>query len=762
MLACALLLNHNLRAQSTSGNNNIGFGKFLGYNNAQNLEFRTNNTTRMQLMQNGNSNINGFNVNRSGFLGLSQDPGFFTGGPASPFSLLHLNGDNGAGNAQQAGYRDWMRYGITFTHNNDLMYIGPRKVGGNDVTDAVIAWADNSPGSPAGPDNLTFIWTTGGAAGTDLEVSRMTAAGFTGIGTSWSNSVQPKRPLDVIRVDGKPQFRISYASGQVYDEGPGVYSDFQTSPLGNLHIKPVANNQLRATTIGFLEGDEVAPLQGTVLDVGPGRTRIRELPEVSPNALIIGYRFQDVNMEDEDNFIGRLEFPTDQNSECFVLNGDGEWIDICNGEDCRWQDAPSQTTAGELDLFTGFDQEEDCYRGKVGIGVPLMEKAKLDVENFFERDGAFIGTFSRSRVFLTNTSERVIGVYGDADSDGWPGGTTTNIGVYGRGNDSRYTVGLLGEARAHPSGTSTSTAIGVAGFGSNDENILNIGVYGEATTISGYAGYFTGGNIVFMGNNPIFVSDSELKTEVEDITGASELLMSLNPKSYFMQSPEGRPIAFDESKQFGLIAQEVQEIMPEIVKTVGVPAVMDSTGFVDGTASEALGVQYNALIPFMIAAFKEQAALAANQDEELAAQNGMIESLQAQLAYQSEELENLKTSLEGLLDAFDHAKSDMDNCCQNKLEQNILEGKMGKVLLEQNAPNPFSNQTRIDFSLPEGVQVTLVISDGQGRKLETIVDGYLGEGAHSVTWDGSRYSPGMYYYSLYANGTLLTKKMIKQ
>ena len=98
IFTCVLLLNCELHAQSTSDNNNTGAGKFLGYNGAQNLEFRTNNTTRMQMMQNGNSTINGFGVNRSGFLGLSQDPNFFTNGPASPFSLLHLNGDNSAGN----------------------------------------------------------------------------------------------------------------------------------------------------------------------------------------------------------------------------------------------------------------------------------------------------------------------------------------------------------------------------------------------------------------------------------------------------------------------------------------------------------------------------------------------------------------------------------------------------------------------------------------------------------------------------------------
>ncbi|MFN2431120.1 MAG: hypothetical protein ABR574_13970, partial [Cryomorphaceae bacterium] len=315
------------------------------------------------------------NIDRSGFLGLSQDPNFFTGGVASPFSLLHINGDNNTAAAQQLGYRAWMRYGITFTHNQDLMYIGPRRNDADDVTDAVIAWADNTQFSQNGPDNLVFMFTTGGATGNDLETGRMTAAGFTGIGTSWSNGVQPKRPLDVIRIDGRPQFRLSYASGPFYNESPGTYADFQTSPEGNLHIKPIDETELRATTIGFLDNEEPDPLVGTVLDVGPGRTRIRQLPEISPDALIIGYRFEDVNMVDEDNFIGRLEFPDDEEADCFVLNGEGEWTDVCNlaGGDLDWE------TDG-TDVWTGHGQ--GGFPGdNVGIGLTGQNtEAKLHVQ----------------------------------------------------------------------------------------------------------------------------------------------------------------------------------------------------------------------------------------------------------------------------------------------------------------------------------------------------------------------------------------------
>jgi|GEM_PF-6143238 len=49
-----------------------------------------------------------------------------------------------------------------------------------------------------------------------------------------------------------------------------------------------------------------------------------------------------------------------------------------------------------------------------------------------------------------------------------------------------------------------------------------------------------------------------------------------------------------------------------------------------------------------------------------------------------------------------------------------------------------------------------------GRPIERLVDGMMGAGKHSIQWDGSRLASGMYFYTLYANGTLLTKKMIKK
>jgi hypothetical protein len=89
----------------------------------------------MKLNGNISYPVNGINGNRNGFLLLTNNPnGQSWGNGQQPFnaqnfgaySLLHLMGDDSP-NIQEGGYRHWMRTGITFTSNNDLMYVGHRK-----------------------------------------------------------------------------------------------------------------------------------------------------------------------------------------------------------------------------------------------------------------------------------------------------------------------------------------------------------------------------------------------------------------------------------------------------------------------------------------------------------------------------------------------------------------------------------------------------------------------------------------------------------
>lgn len=83
-----------------------------------------------------------------------------------------------------------------------------------------------------------------------------------------------------------------------------------------------------------------------------------------------------------------------------------------------------------------------------------------------------------------------------------------------------------------------------------------------------------------------------------------------------------------------------------------------------------------------------------------------------------------------------------------------------KYSLSQNYPNPFNPETKIEFGLPQSSFVKLNIYDVSGRKLEELVNQKLNAGTFEVTWNGSNYSSGVYFYKLVTEGFTETKKMI--
>lgn len=82
-----------------------------------------------------------------------------------------------------------------------------------------------------------------------------------------------------------------------------------------------------------------------------------------------------------------------------------------------------------------------------------------------------------------------------------------------------------------------------------------------------------------------------------------------------------------------------------------------------------------------------------------------------------------------------------------------------EVVLSQNYPNPFSQQTTIRFGLPLQSNVKLTIYDILGRKVETIVDKQYEAGFHTEPWNPNRLASGVYLFVLQSEGKLVTKKM---
>ena len=80
--------------------------------------------------------------------------------------------------------------------------------------------------------------------------------------------------------------------------------------------------------------------------------------------------------------------------------------------------------------------------------------------------------------------------------------------------------------------------------------------------------------------------------------------------------------------------------------------------------------------------------------------------------------------------------------------------------LSQNYPNPFNPSTVIGFSLPTASFVTLEIFNVLGQKVETLASGQYNAGSHTVEFDASERTSGLFFYRLSHEKGTETKKML--
>ncbi len=87
-----------------------------------------------------------------------------------------------------------------------------------------------------------------------------------------------------------------------------------------------------------------------------------------------------------------------------------------------------------------------------------------------------------------------------------------------------------------------------------------------------------------------------------------------------------------------------------------------------------------------------------------------------------------------------------------------------QFVLENNYPNPFNPETKIEYYVPHRSRVKLTVYNALGQKIKTLVDSHVSRGRHSVVWDGTdelgnQVSSGVYIYALESGNTKLTKRM---
>ena len=110
-------------------------------------------------------------------------------------------------------------------------------------------------------------------------------------------------------------------------------------------------------------------------------------------------------------------------------------------------------------------------------------------------------------------------------------------------------------------------------------------------------------------------------------------------------------------------------------------------------------------------------------------------------------------------------ENELNECCNssdvNKKSSNIIESQsnLSGCYLLQNRPNPFDNETIIEYYIPlERANASMLFFDMNGKLLFS-KDVDLNKG--NLTINRGELMPGMYYYTLIVNDEEIdTKKMI--
>jgi len=96
----------------------------------------------------------------------------------------------------------------------------------------------------------------------------------------------------------------------------------------------------------------------------------------------------------------------------------------------------------------------------------------------------------------------------------------------------------------------------------------------------------------------------------------------------------------------------------------------------------------------------------------------------------------------------------------SSLEPRNISDLPAKFKLHQNYPNPFNPETIINYELRITNYVELNIYDISGQKVTNLVSENQRAGSYKVTWDGSGFAGGVYFYRIDTGDFHQIKKMV--
>jgi len=196
---------------------------------------------------------------------------------------------------------------------------------------------------------------------------------------------------------------------------------------------------------------------------------------------------------------------------------------------------------------------------------------------------------------------------------------------------------------------------------------------------------------------------------------------------------------------YGFIAQEIQEIYPELVNT-------DNEGY--------LAINYIGFIPILVESFKEHQ----NKIES-------FELKEKEYLHTISELNNQIKVINSKLEELEYNIDNIENNCCNKKSYNNLKSEQVDIItdnysiknsniLGQNFPNPWNSSTKISLTIENTVKSAIFcVYDMTGKQIKCIQVSNRGE--TEVIINAEELQPGMYLYSLITDGNLIdTKRMV--
>ena len=143
--------------------------------------------------------------------------------------------------------------------------------------------------------------------------------------------------------------------------------------------------------------------------------------------------------------------------------------------------------------------------------------------------------------------------------------------------------------------------------------IFNVGGAGEKARVTSGGGFSVGttadpgsGAIYATGNITAYYSDRRLKENITPISNALAKVNSISGVTYNGNDLAAEYGYDDRSQQVGVLAQEIQQILPEAVKHAPFDIAVDADGVEYSKSGETyLTVQYEKLVPLLVEAIKE-------------------------------------------------------------------------------------------------------------------------------------------------------------